>query len=621
MKPIFIAGLGLAACASFAQWSGSSASPLVIADRSGEQVQPKIAATADGGSYVAWFDNATGGYDVYLQRLDARGNELWPHNGVLVANRGVSSTQDYDLEVDAAGNAVVTFNDDRVSNAICVNKVDPSGNLLWGTNGVQIPSTGFLGFPHVAVLTDGYLAVGYSIDNTYAFSRISPAGAVVGSWTFSETGKPYTLSDIVPGDNGTAIILFVRRFSSTFTSAKALWCQKYNAAGLPQWNGGQPVPVYAPTGSPYGSQGGSIQNGAFPTMVADGNGGMVCGWYETGGPRNAYVQHIDRNGTPLFALHGVANSVTGSSLIRVSCSAAYDPVANIVYSTSVETDSSTQSQYRVLAQATGPTGTRLWGDGGVTVIATNGNQPSFVNATTIGNGMTVIGFDARSVSTGVVFGAGLDPNGNVLWGGPSSPVFLSSIVDSKSRLWTAVSARRFPMAVWGNGPTGSVDIHGARINAQDGFLGNYVESSPTSAVIVEGEENNGDLSALLTSDDYRFSLFNDAATLGGAVEITAPTPVTTPTDFYVVAETSVARLALAERISLWNVTTNAYQTMAGRVGPTIDLFARVRVPNPQSFIAGNGDVKAKIDWSVINDEAPAFDGWLLNIDTFLLEAR
>ncbi len=76
------------------QWSADPNVNLAIGDRPGAQVQPKIVATSDGGCYISWFDNSTGGYDVYLQRLDAEGNELWLHNGILLADRGFSSTQD-----------------------------------------------------------------------------------------------------------------------------------------------------------------------------------------------------------------------------------------------------------------------------------------------------------------------------------------------------------------------------------------------------------------------------------------------------------------------------------------------------------------------------------------------
>ena len=96
-----------------AQWSSNAATNSSIADQTSEQVQPKIAPTSDGGCYISWFDNAAGGYDVRLQRLDADGVEQWAHNGVLIADRGFSSTQDYGLDVDTAGNALLTFRDDR----------------------------------------------------------------------------------------------------------------------------------------------------------------------------------------------------------------------------------------------------------------------------------------------------------------------------------------------------------------------------------------------------------------------------------------------------------------------------------------------------------------------------
>ncbi len=66
---------------AFAQWSTDPAAPLVVADRSGPQVQPKMVGITGGGFYISWFDSSTGGYDVYLQRLDVGGNEMWSTTG------------------------------------------------------------------------------------------------------------------------------------------------------------------------------------------------------------------------------------------------------------------------------------------------------------------------------------------------------------------------------------------------------------------------------------------------------------------------------------------------------------------------------------------------------------
>ncbi len=72
--------LVLLALVSTAQalWSPDSTANLQICDLTGEQVLPKIAATSDGGCFISWFDQRSGSYCVYLQRLDYQGNPLVP---------------------------------------------------------------------------------------------------------------------------------------------------------------------------------------------------------------------------------------------------------------------------------------------------------------------------------------------------------------------------------------------------------------------------------------------------------------------------------------------------------------------------------------------------------------
>ena len=73
-----------------------------------------LAAVANGaGAYVSWFDGIGNGFDVRLQRLGENGTELLAPGGILVADRGFSSTQDYGLAVAASGAALLAFRDDR----------------------------------------------------------------------------------------------------------------------------------------------------------------------------------------------------------------------------------------------------------------------------------------------------------------------------------------------------------------------------------------------------------------------------------------------------------------------------------------------------------------------------
>ena len=130
LSPLALLTLALPAVA---QYSSDPMSNLVVAGQGYEEAQPKLVATADGGCYVSWFANdpggsPAGGYDVRLQRLDRAGNPEWPTGGVLIADRGFSSTQDYGLSVDSMGHALLAFRDDRVGGVqVTAQRVTPAG--------------------------------------------------------------------------------------------------------------------------------------------------------------------------------------------------------------------------------------------------------------------------------------------------------------------------------------------------------------------------------------------------------------------------------------------------------------------------------------------------------------
>ena len=76
--------IALTCSPAIAQWPDTPDMNLGICTASGEQAITKLATTDDGGCYVSWFDNQGGGYDVYLQRLDALGNAMWETNGIMI---------------------------------------------------------------------------------------------------------------------------------------------------------------------------------------------------------------------------------------------------------------------------------------------------------------------------------------------------------------------------------------------------------------------------------------------------------------------------------------------------------------------------------------------------------
>src|SRR5579864_2707170 len=127
--------------AAWAQWSSDPAKNLPLANNKNgnDQVQPKVLPLSNNGWYVSWFDSDPNGpppvgYDVYLQRLSPGGVEQFRHDGILVADLGNSSTEDYGLDVDTKGNALLAFLDTREGaiQQVTAAKLSPSGKALWG---------------------------------------------------------------------------------------------------------------------------------------------------------------------------------------------------------------------------------------------------------------------------------------------------------------------------------------------------------------------------------------------------------------------------------------------------------------------------------------------------------
>jgi hypothetical protein len=465
-----LAAIALAFAAVFAvdanaQWSADPNNNLVIADGDNEQVQPKIVPTADGGFYVSWFDNSTGGYDVRLQRLDALGNELWPHNGILVAERDLSSTEDYGLAVDADGNALLAYGltvDGTLE--VAAQKVAPDGTPAWADNGIVLTDGG-ADAPDIAALGDGGIAVAWSgSEGEIVIDKLDGDGNPLWTPNVTITGSTlFALGGLAGDADGNVIASWI---VLNFSSPHAMFAQKFAAAdGANLW-GDDPVTVEDATA-------GGLQLGNFPSFIPDGAGGAVFVWYTVGASGEVKVQHIDASGTPLFAQNGVLASIDDSQN-HFEPDGAYDPATGDIYTVWRETDLLTQDQIGVYAQRIDSTGSRRWGDGGLVLVP----LAAFVDEAE----MTALpvaggGFVAAWASDGLpnptpLHAARLDADGNYVW--PGDVVDFSTEPNDTGRLAGAVSTEGFFAYVWtADASSGSGDVHAQNVTL-DGLLGDTV---------------------------------------------------------------------------------------------------------------------------------------------------
>ena len=466
--------LGLFLCFSgraLAQWPSNPALNLPVCNTTGDQAVPKIAAGGDGTTWVAWFDTRGGSYAVYAQRLDLAGNEVFPHNGLLVsANPQSSSLVDWDIESDGAGGCVLAFTDIRAGGDLDVYayRVDGAGNFLWGANGLALSNNAdYEANPKIARLSDGNFAVTWSrIPNSGAgavhVQKISPAGVtqfpgdglqIAGAGT----EKP-GFSEIAASDLGGFVVGYVRDIG-TFSSPRHLRTQKFDAAGIALWNGGAPLVVYDAASMPIAHQ---------PSVQSDGAGGAVFGWHASvGNTFECWIQRVSAAGAEVHAHNGLQVS-TEAARFKLDPSVAVLPGGDVVVAFNKR--NTAQSQWATCAQRISLAGARLWTNNGVELLPYNGVPKQFERCLPYGNDAIVLSCEQTNYpAQGLrVLGFRLDANGANVWSSP--PAVVSSVLSAKDKIPVCVDASGIVRAAWDDARNDIGDIYAQNLNG-DGTLG------------------------------------------------------------------------------------------------------------------------------------------------------
>ena len=445
MKHIFT--IAITCSVASAQWPDTPDTNLGICTASGEQAITKLAAAEDGGCYVSWFDNRGGGYDVYMQRLDPSGNPQWETDGIMIADRNYSSTMDFDLTVDTSGNAVVVYRQNMLSgDGIVVSAVDSTGTILWNTTVEGAGS--FVASPVIANSGDGVI-VGWIYDNVSNFQRLDIAGNML--WNNVSVDDPLggtlNVADIQPSIDGSVIASFVQY--TTYWGNKQLKAERITSDGVLLWE--QQVAVMLDN---------SLQFGAYPDFISDGTGGGFFTWYGVG-PLQCYATRISSNGVMWFGGQVQVASSFGSTE-RVNPVGVRDGSEFVVFFRSQD---NSQSEDGIGVQRLSTNGGVLWGNAGISLKPTS-SSPQYGNfaAAKTDGGVVLVYAESPSFGNDVMNALSVDAAGTVEW-----TASVSSTPSSKSRT-DALGVGGGIVLAWQDDRSGSNDIYGQRING-DGSLG------------------------------------------------------------------------------------------------------------------------------------------------------
>jgi len=462
---LFVPGL-------YSQWSNDPNTNLMISDMNGEQVLPQISLTSDGGCYIAWFDTRTGNYNVYLQRLDPAGNKMFATDGLLISDNPSNTwIVDWDMMTDNSDNAVIAFSDIRAGGDFKVYAylISPTGDFLWGADGVSLSTAADMQpNPRITQTTDGYYIFAWpslSTPSKIAVQKLDVAGnKLYGNdpmYISSGTNEQYTYPIPIPGVNGSYIIGFEGTTGSFPGLTVHLYAQKYSSAGTPQW-GSSPVAVCDAGGFPFYE---------LTNIIPDGNYGVVFVWYDDRDFNNNYstfVQRVDSSGSVLFTANGVEASSLATNQ-HLNCDVVIDPSTYEIYTFWIEQDN-LQSMAGISGQKFSITGTKLWGNNGMTFKAMDSNTDLHISSLFMNGNSYVYYLEYIGASQNNLAKAfSVDGNGNFNWTG--NLVTFSSVVSSKSRLVSDVYSNGASVLAWSDGRQDNGGIYAQDIQVDGSFGG------------------------------------------------------------------------------------------------------------------------------------------------------
>ena len=223
-----------------------------------------------GGVIMVWHSYTEEmDYDIYAQRFDSQGNELWGENGIPICNE-LQQQRSSSVISDGNGGAIISWEDGRWDPDqpnIYAQRISSRGDILWEENGVIVCA-----------------------DPKEQFS-------------------PWMVSD---GNSGAVIAWYDRRHVPP-NDHSAIYAQRINNQGERMWPGDHfnGIPVYTINARMY-----------RPKMISDSEGGAIIVWADDRfgfEHSNVYGQRIDSEGRILWDHNGevISDAVHDQFLVDV----------------------------------------------------------------------------------------------------------------------------------------------------------------------------------------------------------------------------------------------------------------------------------------------------------------
>jgi hypothetical protein len=409
---LILCGLLLIPSSTRAGWQ-TNGNP--ICDETGSQIDPQLVPDGEGGVLIVWSDTRFGSQDIFAQRVDAYGNELWDPNGVPVCTAAATQSGP-EVVLSGLGGAIVAWTDQRNSattgNDIYIQKLDPNGAPQWTINGLQVTNAAFDQSGPGGMVPDGeggailaWSDFRSGVDLDIYAQRVNFLGTPV--WTVNGVpvvDNPQGISDlhVIANGTGRAIVSW-----KDFRDGDGeIYVQSLAPNGDRDW----------PLNGVALSNGALMLGSVFHTITTDDAGGVIAVWRDG--------RAVDP-GVYAMRVRDIGTRAWPADVPMTLLPAAGNPAPRIVPDGQGGAVTSwvdyRNSEFDIYAQRVDSTGTVQWPPNGVVVVDTTGTQAFHAMTPEGPGGAIVLWRDSRGVDDDV-YAQHLDSSGMRQWGTQGIPV-------------------------------------------------------------------------------------------------------------------------------------------------------------------------------------------------------
>jgi len=240
---------------------------------------------------------------------------------------------------------------------------------------------------------------------------------------------------MVPMPDGGCIVLYVAHA----TGYHDIYAQRYDAWGGALWDEGRPVVIAA-------------NEQYAPVAVNDGADGAIVAWtdFRSGVSEGVYAQHLDGEGSRLWATDGVALAASAATQPRICTDHAGGAV--------VAWRDRRVGNNDIYAQRLDPSGTGLWTAGGFGVCTSTADQADFV-MTDNGRGGAYFVWTAAGATTDDVFAQHVNAGGWLEWYSFPAGLLVCNAAGDQWSPQAAADGHGRLFAAWIDGRAGYYDIY------------------------------------------------------------------------------------------------------------------------------------------------------------------